>query len=76
VCEGITQIAEHDPSAFFASDVLVSAPEEWVSPNSLRKHTSEKSKPFLLEMRVTSVKAIDGRNRKKVTVERFLSIEY
>ncbi|MHA1208497.1 MAG: HEPN domain-containing protein [Candidatus Freyarchaeota archaeon] len=31
-CEGITQIAEHDPSAFFASDVVMSAPEEWVTP--------------------------------------------
>jgi HEPN domain-containing protein len=31
-CEGITQIAEHDPSAFFASDIIVNAPEKWVNP--------------------------------------------
>lgn len=31
-CEGVTQIAEHDPSAFFASDIIVIAPEKWVNP--------------------------------------------
>jgi HEPN domain-containing protein len=31
-CEGVTQIAERDPSAFFASDIIVTAPEKWVKP--------------------------------------------
>lgn len=31
-CEGITQLAEHDPSAFFASDIIVNSPEKWVRP--------------------------------------------
>ncbi|MEM3526129.1 MAG: HEPN domain-containing protein [Candidatus Jordarchaeaceae archaeon] len=34
-CEGVTQLAEYDPSAFFASDIILSAPEKWV--NSLRE---------------------------------------
>ncbi|MEM2135488.1 MAG: HEPN domain-containing protein [Candidatus Jordarchaeaceae archaeon] len=31
-CEGVTQIAEHDPSAFFAPDIIMTAPEGWVEP--------------------------------------------
>ena len=34
-CEGITYISDHDPSGFFAVDVVMRAPESWVE--SLRE---------------------------------------
>ena len=43
-CEGLTHIADHDPSSFFAVEVVMKAPQEWAE----RLRSVLRSTPWLM----------------------------
>lgn len=49
-CEGLTHIVEHDPSSFFAVEVVMKAPQDWAD----RLRAVLRSTPWLMDQYTTA----------------------